>query len=279
MSFNINPSCIYLYTRVSTRAQVHKSNGLEDQHTICSEYINNNFKNNHVEYFEDIGSSYQEKNKLCSLNKILRKISTNSLLVVRDISRLGRNTFQVFALLRKIKKTNSHIVSVSENLCWNYSRLMDREFSHKVIDAEKDSDIKSNKNIIKNQSVIRSGGFIGNAPYGTQIVKINNIPYIYKNPQEINIINLINLNYEKLRNVEKVATLLNKNNILNRKNVLWNNSSIRKIVKKHCPNKNVFANIPDLPPNLLVQSNVNTSSNIDLMINSQANKIDEMKLD
>lgn len=283
MSFDINPATIYVYTRVSTRAQVHKTNGLQEQHLMCSQYINNHFKNYHVEYYEDVGSSYQDKNKLCGLNKILRKLGPNSLIVVRDVSRLGRNTFQVFSLLRKIKKTNSHIVSVSDNLCWNYSRLMDRQFSHHVIDAENDSDIKSNKNIEKNKLIVENGGYIGSAPYGTKIIKINKIPCIYKNLQEINVINFIHSKYKKLRNIENVTILLNKKNITNRKNSIWTKASVSNIIKKHYPDKNIFNNIPDIPDitdNLLYKlnklpsmiSHADTNTDIIDNINLSSNK-------
>ncbi len=138
-SFSINPTNVYVYLRVSTRAQTHKSNGLEDQRKICQDYLKENFpKSTIFKYYTDIGSSYNEKNVLTNLNKLIKEVSLekNSLILVRDISRLGRNTFQVFSLLRKVTKSNSHIIGIEENLCWNYSRLMDRKFSHAIIDSD-----------------------------------------------------------------------------------------------------------------------------------------------
>ena len=154
-TFSLNPTNIYVYLRVSTRVQTYKNNGLEEQNEICQDYIKKNFPNliNNVEFYTDVGSSYNGKNKLTNLNKIIRRLSTNTntLLLVRDISRLGRDTFQVFSLLKKIKKSNSYIIGIEENLCYNHSRLMDRKFSHSIINSEEHSDFKSIKSTNKNK--------------------------------------------------------------------------------------------------------------------------------
>ena len=256
-NYGIEPNRIYVYLRVSTKSQSCKTDGLSDQNKICSEYIKNNFKESMVNYFEEIGSSYNNKSKLPILNKIMRKFEPNSLLIVRDISRLGRNTFQVFTMLKKIKKLNSHIIGINENLCYNYSRLMDREFSHKIIDSEKDSDMKNLISTKRINMIKSQGGFLGRAPYGTIVVKLNNIPYLYKNPGELNTINIIKKLYKKEKSIQNVVNYLNKNKIYNRADILWTNYTIKNILKKHFPNillnpnsnkvSKLFSDIPDLP--------------------------------
>jgi DNA invertase Pin-like site-specific DNA recombinase len=255
--FDINPAKVYVYLRVSTRAQVNGSDGLSDQNNICTEYVKKHFKHLPIEYYSEIGSSYNNKNKLTELNKIMRKMIPNSLLLVRDISRLGRDTFQVFSLLRKIKKTDSHIIGIDENLCYNYSRLMDREFSHKIIDSEKSSDQKHNLSKKRISIIKANGGFVGRAQYGTMIVKKENIPYIYKNPFEMSIIELMKTQYKKLKNLTKVTKYLNSINICNRRNVIWTELAISNILKKHYPNilsnpndnvpSDILSGISDLP--------------------------------
>jgi DNA invertase Pin-like site-specific DNA recombinase len=236
-NFNIKPSIIYVYFRVSTKAQTYKSNGLDEQNQICSDYLKKNYPKYEVEYYNDIGSSYNDKNILTNLNKIIRKMYTNSLLLVRDISRLGRNTFQVFNLLKKIKKTDSHIISIEENLCYNFTRLMDRKFSHHVIDSEEKSDDKSIKSKNRYNLIKKSGGYTGIVPpYGTQIIKSNKIPYIYKNSNEINTLKLIKDIYLKYLDITKTTNYLNKNNHKDRKNILWTDNRISNILKKYFPN-------------------------------------------
>lgn len=239
--FNINPQTIYVYLRVSTKTQTYKYNGLKEQNNICQEYIRKNFPLHNkikIEYYTDVGSSYNEKNTLCNLNKIIRKLSseTNSVILVKDISRLGRNTFQVFNLLRKIKKHDSHIVSIEENLCYNYSKLMDKTFFHTIIDSEEKSDLKSVNSINRIQKIKSMGGYIGKVPYGTQIIKKNNIPYIYKNPTEINIIKIIKKVFLKNLNIVKTTKYLNTHNIKYRNNINWTENKVSTLIKKFIPN-------------------------------------------
>lgn len=239
-SFSIKPKHIYIYIRVSTQAQTYKSNGLEEQNLICDEYIKKNFSkfNGEIETYVDVGSSYKNKNDLTNLNKIIRKITLekNSLLLVRDISRLGRNIFQVFTLLKKIKQTDSYIIGIEENLCYNYSRLMDKKFSHTIIDSEEHSDIKSIKSSNRIKKILLNGGYVGRVPYGCMIVKKNNIPYIYKNPEEINILKTIKKIFLKYKSVEKTTKYLNSKNIKYRNHTKWNEIQIKNFLKKYFPN-------------------------------------------
>lgn len=275
-TFSIKPTYIYVYLRVSTRAQTYKSNGLEEQNEICQAYIKKNFPKliNSVEFFTDVGSSYNDKNKLANLNKIIRKLSTqtNSLLLVRDISRLGRDTFQVFSLLRKIKKSNSYIIGIEENLCYNHSRLMDRKFSHSIIDSEECSDTKSIKSTNRINKIISNGGYVGKVPYGCIVVKKNNIPYIYKNPNEINIIKMIKQIFLKYKNVSKIVKYLNTKNFKYRNGVEWNNKQITTYLKKFFPNllfnkdsdlvNNYFSKYPELEEELNEKNNIDNTENI-----------------
>lgn len=238
-TFTINPSNIYIYLRVSTRTQIHKSNGLNEQNNICQSYIKNNFPrfNGEIKFYTDVGSSYNNKNVLINLNKIIRKISseTNSLILVRDISRLGRDTFQVFNLLKKIKQSKSYIIGIEENLCYNYSKLMDRKFSHLIIDSEEHSDKKYIKSTNRINKIKSAGGYVGRVPYGCMIVKKNNIPYIYKNPDEINIIRMIKHVFLKYKSVSETTKYLNMNNLKYRNNLNWNDTKIENYLKKYFP--------------------------------------------
>ena len=280
--FNINPSTIYVYLRVSTKTQIYKSNGLDEQNKLCQEYIKKYFpkiNNCEIKFYTDVGSSYYNKNVLFNLNKIIKKISsqTNSLILVRDISRLGRNTFQVFSLLRKIKKSNSYIIGVEENLCYNYSRLMDKKFYHSIIDSEENSDLKSIKSINRIEKIKLMGGYIGRVPYGTQIIKKNDIPYIYKNLDEINTIRIIKKIFLKYLNIVKTTKHLNKSNIKYRNNIDWTEKQIINIVKKFFPNfaqnKNYdlidkyFQKYRDYEPEFQQDINVISNKIVDLDIN------------
>ena len=287
-TFSIKPDYIYVYLRVSTPAQTHKSNGLKEQNEICQRYIKIHFPKliNNVEFLTDVGSSYNGKNKLINLNKIIRRLTTqtNALLLVRDISRLGRDTFQVFSLLRKIKKSNSYIIGIEENLCYNHSRLMDRKFSHSIIDSEEHSDFKSIKSKNRTNKIISNGGYVGRVPYGCMIVKKNNIPYIYKNPNEINTILMIKQVFLKYRNVPKTVKYLNAKNFKYRNGIEWNDKQITYYLKKYFPNllfnKNsdltnkYFSKYQELNDNAMdidEKSNIVGEQNIDTLSNKLEN--------
>lgn len=287
-TFSIKPNYIYVYLRVSTRAQTHKSNGLEEQNEMCQAYIKKNFPKliNSVEFYTDVGSSYNGKNKLTNLNKIIRKLSTqtNTLLLVRDISRLGRDTFQVFSLLRKIKKSNSYIIGIEENLCYNHSRLMDRKFSHSIIDSEEHSDSKSIKSTNRINKIVSNGGYVGRVPYGCMVVKKNNIPYIYKNPNEINIIRTIKQVFFKYKNIPKTVKYLNTKNLKYRNGVEWNDKQITNYLKKFFPNlllnknsdlvNNYFSKYQELNENLINiddKTNIMNEQNIDMIMTKLEN--------
>jgi len=254
-NYGIKPNKIYVYLRVSSRTQINKTNGIKDQYNICSDYLKKNFKSQSADYYEEIGSSYNNKNKLLLLNKIIRKLESNSVLIIRDISRLGRNSFQVFSLLQKIKKLNCYIISVNDNISFNYSRLMDKTFYYKIIDAEKDSDLKNvvmTKHIAK---IKQYGGFFGKPPFGTIKFKINGIPKLFKNQTEIKIINLLKKMYNKDKNISKIIQKLNSNKILYRGNKNWSNYIVKNLLNR---NLNKF---PNLPNNIL-----NCKTNEDLII-------------
>lgn len=285
-TFSIKPTYIYVYIRVSTQAQTYKTNGLEEQNEICQAYIKNKFPEltNSVEFYTDVGTSYNGKNVLTNLNKIIRKLSTqtNILLLVKDISRLGRDTFQVFSLLKKIKKSKSYIIGIQENLCYNHSRLMDRKFSHSIINSEEHSDFKSIKSTNRTNKIISNGGYVGRVPYGCMVVKKNNIPYIYKNPNEINIIRIIKKVFLQHRSVIKTVKYLNTKNLKYRNEVDWNEKQIANYLKKYFPNllldknsdlvNNYFEKYPELNNNSIdidnKTNNGNTSKleNINLIV-------------
>lgn len=280
--FTIKPTCIYVYLRVSTYAQTYKSNGLEEQNVICQEYIKNNFPkfNGDIQYYSDVGSSYNNKNILTNLNKIVRKLlyQTNTLLLVRDISRLGRDTFQVFNLLKKIRQSESYIIGIDENLCYNYSRLMDRKFSHSIIDSEEHSDTKSNTSVKRINKIVSNGGYVGRVPYGCQIIKKNNIPYIYQNTNEINTIRMIKQVFLNNKCIIKTTKYLNTKNLKYRNNVNWNETQIKNCLKKYFPNllkdnnsdivDNYFLKYPKLNQESI---DINEVSNIPIITNKLGN--------
>lgn len=226
---------LYCYYRVSTRKQ-EQQNGLENQTDACDLYAEQKFntKEKDINYYCDIGSSYNEKCRLKELDKMVDELENSSTILVYDVSRLGRNTFQVFQMLRKVKKLNCKIISVSENLTFNETRFLDKIFYGKIIDAEFESDIKSDKMKKRLQVMKENGKYLGRVSYG---YKMENGKVVL-NKEESDIIRLIINKYDELKRYYLVEEYLNEHKVLKR-GIEWTMSSIKYIIKKYGINGNL----------------------------------------
>jgi DNA invertase Pin-like site-specific DNA recombinase len=228
---------ICVYTRVSTRRQsMDKKHGLCYQKELCKDYIKK-FYSGTIEqsYWEDVGSSYKSKLILSEMGKMIKKLKCNTLIIISEVSRLGRNYRMVETLLKNIQQKKSYIISVSENLVYGMTKIQNKEFIHKVIDSEKESDVLSMR--IKNtQSYIkRNGGHIGKAPFGYKIVKNSmNIPILKENPEDFKLIDyIVNLS-DDCYSYQEITTIMNEKNLIH-KNKPWTITKIKEILKKFYP--------------------------------------------
>jgi DNA invertase Pin-like site-specific DNA recombinase len=228
---------IYTYIRVSTAIQASDDhNGLNIQLNECKKFISKNFKKNKkVNIFQDIGSSYNYKNKLTQLNKLIRELVPESIIVIYDISRIGRNTIETMNFLKKVKQKKSIIYSVKNELYYNKCILMDKKFYHKVIDSELSSDLKSIANKKKILHIKEKGGFIGKIPFGYHCIRINNIRTLTENNHESHVIVLIKKKIKFFSKTcsnpyTKTSQYLNDNNISYR-DKKWTTVNIKYIIK------------------------------------------------
>lgn len=194
-NFNISAiNKIYVYYRVSTPTQANNEHyGLDKQTEKCDYYAKQIFdqNENQLNYYCDIGSSYNNKNILKEQLKMIRDMEQGSVILIHDVSRLGRNISQVFKLLKKVRDNGSYIISIDDNVCYGKTRLLDKKFWYKIIEAEESSDRKSSR-MTKRINIIKSnGGHIGATPYGYSKQYINGIPRLYKNTDEQKVIAFI----------------------------------------------------------------------------------------
>ena len=183
-NFNISNLCeVYIYYRVSTNGQAdHERYGLTNQTNTCEHYSRQIFKKNEnqINYYCDIGSSYNDKNKLKQQVKMVNQLCYGSVILIHDVSRLGRNIGQVFKILQKVRNAGSYIISLEDNVCYGKTRLLDKKFWYKIIEAEESSDKKSSRMINHIESVRAQGGHIGATPYGYKKEKMNGISRLCK---------------------------------------------------------------------------------------------------
>ena len=235
---------IYVYTRVSTRKQsTDKKYGLLYQKELCDDYIKKfHSLNNGISYWDDIGSSYKSKLILKEMGEMIRKLKPNSLILISEVSRLGRNYPMVKSILKLVRKKKAFIISICENLVYGQSVNKDKEFIHKVIDSEKESDVLSMR--IKNtQSYIKkNGGYIGKAPFGYKIIKnCKNIPILKENSEDFVLIDYIVNFANDCYSYDEISNIMNKKGLLS-KDKLWNSIKIKKILNKFYP-EHMFLNI------------------------------------
>jgi DNA invertase Pin-like site-specific DNA recombinase len=243
VNFNLspNPSEIFIYSRVSSSKQNLDAHGLDYQDMVCENYAKEilNTKLQDINYYCDVGSGYNSIKKLSDLNLMIKNLIPRSVILVSEISRLGRNVQQVLPMLKKIAEKNCWIISVSEGLCFNNSKLMDKQIYQKVIDAERESDLISIRTSNTNKLIKSNGGHIGSIPYGKERVKINGIGVLVDNKKETDNIGLIKNLYNKYKNYKQVVQELNEKQIAKR-NSKWTISSVKSIITKGNPTINLI---------------------------------------
>jgi site-specific DNA recombinase len=245
MNFGITkPNSFYIYFRVSTQKQAEdNTNGLDIQTNICETYALSAFKTreNQINYYCDIGSSYNNKSDLPQLRKMLRDLIPNSVILIYDVSRLGRNAFQVFSILRRIKKLKCRIISVKDYITFGINKMSDKTFYHQVINSEAESDIKSSKTIDMIKKFKIQKFHFGKIPFGYKIINRK----LVKNISEQNIIKTLFAKYDENKSFTEVANYYNKTTMLYRGKP-WTANNIRYLINKFNKTKQIISSIQNI---------------------------------
>ncbi len=217
----------YMYTRVSTQKQ--EDTGLPRQYEECKDALQK-LKITTFEEYVDIGSSYRNSNALYNLNRLLRKIQKNDLIVVARISRLGRNVLQVISALEKVRRKGALIYAVYENLFWNKNKYENTKFQNVVIKSREKSDTLSMKARDTYNYITSNNGYYGKPSYGFSIGRNEqNIPILVPNDDEIKIINFIKDQYENKKSTFfHIATTLNDKGT-NKKGYEWTVLNVKRV--------------------------------------------------
>lgn len=231
-NFNINDICdVFTYCRVSTWAQYSRNDnytcGIDNQYNACERYCNNTLHKSITYYHHDVGSSYNGKNRLKELLKMTKLLNRGDAILVHDVSRLGRNIEQVFKLLLTVKRKGCYIISVTDNVCYGKTRLMDKKFWYKIIAAEEDSDKKSERMTLRIAKIRAKGGHIGIVPYGYTLQKMNGVPRLTKSAEEQAIMKIIQKDRAKCISSQRIANKLNLTST--RKGKPWTAYSVDRI--------------------------------------------------
>lgn len=232
---------VYFYTRVSTEKQVKEDGqdgvGLEAQVQICSRFYQTHFENQlrmSPEIVFDVGSTFNNQNKMPNFDAMVENLHVGSLIIIVDISRLGRNVYHTFRNYEKIEQSKSFIISVSDGKIFNKSRMDDLHFFNKSVAAEAFSTEKSVNTKAIIELIRERGGHVGGVPFGMKLKRgKHGVHKLEKNPKEQMIIRKIITMYSrgiKLSDIHR-SILNNPNNKYRGKPI--NKSLVCSIIRKY----------------------------------------------
>lgn len=226
--------CVYL--RVSTRKQsIDKKCGLPQQRQLCDKWVNSNCGKSNISYWEDIGSSYKNEKVLCGMKLMIGKLKPNTLIVISEVSRLGRSKNMVMKLLKSVLNKKSSVYSVGENLTFGIPKFSNSKFIARIVDAEKESNtlgmrISNSHSYIKN-----NGGYIGKPPFGYTVSRNHkNIPVLKENPEHFKFIDTMIGLADESYTYTQIANFMNTSGQMY-KNKLWTGTKIKFLITKFYP--------------------------------------------
>ena len=171
---------VYIYTRVSTEKQVKGDTdkydtyglGMEAQVQICIRFYQDQIEDQLrmiPEIVSDVGSTFNDQGKMPKFDSMLESLPENSLILIVDVSRLGRNIYHSVRNYEIIEQKKSWLYSVNENKVFGKVRADDLFFFNKTIEAESFS-LNKSSNTKAIFDIIRSnGGYVGGIPFGMKL--------------------------------------------------------------------------------------------------------------
>ena len=209
-----------LYSRVSTKKQAH-SIGFQE-HFLTKFAIYRGF--NIVNKYSDIGSG-TDITKLTNLQMLVKEIQPQQFILVRDVSRLGRNRTQIINMTKVLQENQNCVYSVNDAVDSGGVGFV------KAVELA-EYELKNQKRAQASaiQTIKDCGGFLGRPPYGYTIVKRNGIPQLTTVDSEISLINTIVYWYQREgKDVDSILRLL-KNSGNKKRGHEWTRYGIQKII-------------------------------------------------
>lgn len=224
----INIKNAVIYCRKSSNSNSTEMSISLQKH-LCEEFCSIN-KLQVLKCVNDIVSG-RNMNEMTKLQKLINDISSDTLLVVTDVSRFSRNVKQGLEAIDGLKSKQSTVYAVCNHCCYNDSYLQRFQFRLYLSNAELESDQISDR-IYRSIDVRRKLGCkIGKSKYGYET-------YFDKkgmrrerfNRIEQSVINKIKSMLNKKYNITDVIDYLNNNNKLFR-DKKWNTQRIKYVLR------------------------------------------------
>ena len=222
---------IACYARKSTDKE---NDSIENQISIIRSYISKqkDFQGAKIVQFNDSRASGIDMNRN-AFQELLSKVRLREIdvVVVKDLSRLGRNYLDVCKLTDSIFPfMGVRLIAVSENYDSNYRVINSIDLPTAFKSVLNEYYVMELSKKVRNSCIsrIKNGEFIGGIPYG-YILKDRFTPVIDKKKAKI-VREIFSLYLEK-KNCIDVVRILNKRGIKTNKNSKWTSVYVRKILK------------------------------------------------
>ena len=197
---------VYIYTRVSTKKQIAGNSselGLAMQENLLLDLFKELFPGKSHEDFDlelvsDIGSSFNDQGSLVNLDSLVEVMPEHTLILIHDVSRLGRNVYQVMKnVYEPVELKKSLIYSMIDRKTFGVSRVEDLDFFKLTVESEGFSAVKSDMAIRRNKRIKAMGGYVGGVPYGKTLVRFGDVRKLAQNRDEaISIKKILSLSSE-----------------------------------------------------------------------------------
>lgn len=239
---------VHIYIRVSSKKQNEYNNiSLDMQLAKCMEYFSNStFCNTHntVVYSEVVSARYLANQT--NLLKLFEKLTDGDVILVYNVSRFSRDSAGAIDLLYN-KLPTINIISVNEGISYPANR---NSFRIKLVEANEESDVISDRVRGANEYIKSKGGHIGSTKYGYSTIRqppaegeTYSTRVLVENEREMKVIKRIvnsvhDLELQQISEQKQVgvcnviADILNEEQITKR-GALWNAFSVLAIYKKY----------------------------------------------
>lgn len=219
---------VVAYCRVSTNKD-EQLDSLESQQNFFNEYSHRN-RYNLVKIYADEGKSGTKMKNRTSLLRMLSDASRNyfDIVLIKDVSRLARNTVDFLTSIRKLKALGIKVIFVN----YDQTSSDSSEFMLTMLSAiAQEESANTSKRVKFGKKMNAEKGRVPNLVYGYDKIK-GDYFNLTINKQESEIVKKIfDMYVNKNMGENKIAIELNKIGLKTKRNCKWTQNGISRILK------------------------------------------------
>ena len=218
---------VVAYCRVSTNKN-EQLDSLETQQNFFNEYSNRN-NYNLVKIYADEGKSGTKMKNRTALLKLLSDANKHlfDIVLIKDVSRLARNTLDFLTSIRKLKTLGIKVIFVN----YDQTSSDSSEFMLTMLSAiAQEESANTSKRVKFGKKLNAENGKVPNLVYGYDKIP-GDIFNLKINEDEANIVKQIfNMYTEKNMGENKIAHELNEKKLRTKRNCQWSQNAISRIL-------------------------------------------------